>query len=344
MASEAPPFWWDRPDWRSALLWPVSAAYGAVAARRLHHAKREPTGVPVLCVGNPTVGGAGKTPVAIALAGAARREGYAPGFVSRGHGGSLGRPHLVDPGHDSAKATGDEPLLLARVAPTAVSPNRAGAAKLLIEEGCDFLIMDDGFQSARIRYDYALLVIDAARGLGNGRIIPGGPVRAPLIDQLRHADAVLRMGRGDAADAFVRAASRAARPVYDAVTRPRAGSGVEGRNLLAFAGIGDPSKFFRTVEEAGGRIAARRTFPDHHYYTEENLADLLQQADREGLDLTTTAKDAVRIRPSSSLGAQLLARLNVVEIDVVFDLPDTAATIVRDTALAFQRTAFSAAS
>ena len=115
MASEAPPFWWDRPDWRSALLWPVSSIYGLAAARQMRHARRERTGMPVLCVGNPTVGGAGKTPIAIALAQQARRMGREPGFLSRGHGGSLGKPHLVDLHPDSAKSTGDEPLLLAAV-------------------------------------------------------------------------------------------------------------------------------------------------------------------------------------------------------------------------------------
>lgn len=336
MASEAPPFWWDRPDWRSALLWPISSIYGLAAARRMRHARRERTGMPVLCVGNPTVGGAGKTPIAIALAQQARRMGLEPGFLSRGHGGSLGKPHLVDLHHDSAKSTGDEPLLLAAEAPTAVTPNRAAGARLLIAEGCDFLIMDDGFQSARIHYDFGLLVVDAQRGLGNGHIIPGGPVRAPLVDQLRHADAVIRMGRGDAADPVVRLAARAALPIYDAVARPRPGNGVEGRSFLAFAGIGDPAKFFRTVEEAGGNLAATRSFPDHHYYTDENLADLLEQADAIGADLVTTAKDAVRIRRASDVTARFLERLAVIEIDVEFDPPGVPERIIRDTLAAFE--------
>ena len=292
--------------------------------------------MPVLCVGNPTVGGAGKTPIAIALAQQARRMGLEPGFLSRGHGGSLGKPHLVDLHHDSAKSTGDEPLLLAAEAPTAVTPNRSAGARLLIAEGCDFLIMDDGFQSARIHYDYGLLVVDAQRGLGNGHIIPGGPVRAPLIDQLRHADAVIRMGKGDAADPVVRLAARAAHPIYDAVARPRPGSGVEGRCFLAFAGIGDPNKFFRTVEQAGGTLAATRPFPDHHYYTDENLADLLDQADAVGADLVTTAKDAVRIRRASDVATRFLDRLAVIEIDVEFDPPDVPERIIRDTLTAFE--------
>jgi tetraacyldisaccharide 4'-kinase len=330
-----PPFWWRQSGLAAAMLTPVAALYGAVAARRLARTGAK-ANVPVVCIGNPTVGGAGKTPLAIALARQASETGLTPGFLTRGHGGSLGKPHLVDPHHDSAKSTGDEPLLLARHAPTAVTPNRAAGARLLIGEGCDFLIMDDGFQSARIHFDYGLLVVDARRGLGNGHIIPGGPVRAPLVNQLRHAHAVIRMGEGDGADRLVRLAARAGRPIYDAVAKPRPGSGVEGRDFLAFAGIGDPAKFFDTVAEAGGRVVAARSFPDHHFYSDENLADLLAQADAAGVDLVTTAKDAVRIRQSSDVGAALLARLSIIEIDVEFDLPGVPMRIVSDTLAAFR--------
>lgn len=336
MASEAPPFWWDKPDWRAIALSPLSAVYGRIAARRLENARREKTGVPVLCVGNPTVGGAGKTPVAIALARQAAQMGLTPGFLSRGHGGSLSaRTHLVDLGHDSAKSTGDEPLLLARVAPTAVTPDRAAGARMLVAEGCDFLIMDDGFQSARIHYDYALLVIDARRGIGNGHIIPGGPVRAPLVAQLRHADAVLKMGQGDGADRVVRLASRAGRPVYEASVHPRPESGVEGRRFLAFAGIGDPEKFFATVAEAGGWVTVAKAYPDHHYYTDEDLTDLMAEAKAAGLGLVTTAKDAVRIRRSSEVGEALLAQLNVVEIETEFSPDSVPKRIVAATLEAF---------
>ena len=178
MASEAPPFWWAPPDWRARALRPVSALYGLIAGQRMRRARRERIAAPVLCVGNLTVGGTGKTPLAIAMAQAAAGKGLKPGFLSRGYGGSISAPHLVDPDHDSARVVGDEPILLAAHAPVAVTPNRAAGARLLIEKGCNFLIMDDGFQSARIHIDYALLVVDAWRGLGNGHVIPGGPLRA----------------------------------------------------------------------------------------------------------------------------------------------------------------------
>nr|MBA3447364.1 tetraacyldisaccharide 4'-kinase [Pseudaminobacter sp.] len=168
MASEAPPFWWEPADWRARMLAPAAWLYARVANWQMVSARREKIALPVLCIGNFTVGGTGKTPVAIALAKQARRMGLKPGFLSRGHGGSFVSPHIVDLAHDSARHVGDEPLLLAEHAPVAVTPNRAAGAMMLQDRGCDFLIMDDGFQSARIHLDYALLVVDARYGLGNG--------------------------------------------------------------------------------------------------------------------------------------------------------------------------------
>jgi tetraacyldisaccharide 4'-kinase len=322
VVSEAPPFWWKKADWRAGLLSPFSVAYAALARRNLLNASREKVAAPVLCVGNLTVGGAGKTPVAIALAVEARETGLKPGFLSRGHGGSHSAPHLVDLAHDRARHVGDEPLLLARHAPVVVTRNRAAGARLLIEKGCDFLILDDGFQSARIHFDYALIVVDARRGIGNGHIIPGGPLRARLVDQMPYADAVLTVGEGSGADHVVRMAARAGKPVFSARQRPLAGSGIAGRRVLAFAGIGDPVKFFRTVEDAGGEIALKRAFPDHHFYAPDELADLVGTAEKRGLELATTAKDAARIFDGTAATKDFLENLHVVEIDMVFD-PDT---------------------
>jgi len=335
VASEAPPFWWEQPDWRARALWPLSALYGFIANRRMVRATRAPFDLPILCVGNFTVGGSGKTPVAIALARQARCMGLSPGFLSRGHGGSFGQPHIVDARHDSARHVGDEPLLLAEHAPVAVTPSRAAGAKLLLEQGCDFLIMDDGFQSAHIHIDYALLVVDARYGLGNGHIIPGGPLRAPLLGQLRYADAVLKMGEGTAADAIVRRASRAGKAVFEAAVRPRDASSFAGRRFLAFAGIGHPEKFFETLRHAGGAVEKNRTFGDHHVYAEDELNDLAAAARGENLELITTAKDAARLRHGAPAG--FLDRLNILEIDAVFELPHAPARIVEDTIAAWRR-------
>ncbi len=330
MASEAPPFWWKKPDWRAYALWPLSRVYGLAAGYRLNNARREKVDAPVLCVGNFTVGGSGKTPVAIALAKQAKRMRLKPGFLSRGHGGGLGKPHIVDPAHDGARHVGDEPLLLAEHGPVAVSSNRAAGAKLLLEQGCDFLIMDDGFQSARIHMDYALIVIDGRYGVGNGHIIPGGPLRAGLVDQLRYATGIVKMGSDTAGDTVIRMAARAGKPMFEANTRPRNAEHFADRRYLAFAGIGHPDKFYSTLAGAGGKVVLARSFPDHHFYAPDELQELELTAATGELELITTAKDAARLRHGAA-PEEFLARLNVLEIDAVFDNANAARRIVDET-------------
>jgi tetraacyldisaccharide 4'-kinase len=334
MTSETPPFWWEPADWRAFLLAPFSGAYAAIAARRIRHAPREKLPAPVLCVGNFTVGGSGKTPVAIALAGAAKAKGLRPGFLSRGYGGSFGKPQLVDAEKDSARHVGDEPLLLARHAPVAVSSDRAAAASLLIGKGCDFLIMDDGFQSARIHFDYGLIVVDALRGIGNGHVVPGGPLRARVTDQLPYTDALLVVGKGNGADNVVRTAARAGKVVFHAGTRPLRGHGLRGKRLYAFAGIGIPQKFYDTLTMLGGLVEKTRSFPDHHFYSDDELLDLGQSADAAGLELVTTTKDAARLAHGSPAAAAIRERLNVLEIGMVFEPETVPATIIDATVAA----------
>ncbi|BCG95224.1 tetraacyldisaccharide 4'-kinase [Mesorhizobium sp. 131-2-1] len=330
MTSEAPPFWWEEPDWRVLALSPLSAAYALIAGRRMRRAPREKVEAPVLCVGNFTVGGSGKTPVAIALAGQARRMQLRPGFLSRGHGGSFGEPHIVDLHHDAARHVGDEPLLLAEHAPVAVTPNRAAGARLLVEKlGCDFLIMDDGFQSARLHIDFALVVVDARYGIGNGRVIPGGPLRANIVDQLVFTSGLLKMGEGTAADPVVRRAARAGRAIFEAHTEPRGAERFAGKRFLAFAGIGHPDKFFGTLRQAGGEVVVSKSFPDHHFYAEDELAELAATARRDGLRLITTAKDAARLRHGAS--QEFLDQLEVLEIDAVFELGHVPERIINET-------------
>ena len=213
MVSEAPPFWWQAPGIQSSLLSPFAWLYGRVARRILDHRVRKQVPVPVICVGNFTVGGSGKTPTALALAEAAIARSLTPGFLSRGYGGGVRDATIVDPSMDTARLVGDEPMLLAAKALTVVSANRVAGAELLVREGADLIIMDDGFQSARLVFDQALLVVDARRGIGNGRVFPAGPVRAPVIDQVRHADALIVVGEGEGADPMIRLAARAAKPI-----------------------------------------------------------------------------------------------------------------------------------
>lgn len=331
MASEAPPFWWEAADWRAWSLSPLSALYGLVAGYRMASAKRAKVDVPVLCVGNFTVGGEGKTPISIALAKQAKKLGRKPGFLTRGHGGSMTVAHLVDAKKDLSRHVGDEPLLLARHAPTLVAPDRLTGARELIGMGCDFIIMDDGFQSARLHMDYAVMVVDARRGLGNGHVIPGGPLRARLIDQLRYADALLTMGEGSAADHVVRKASRAGRPVFQARLKPRGVRAIKGGRFLAFAGIGNPKKFFDSVAQAGGAVVEGKSFPDHHPYDDDDARDLIAAAEKGELQLITTEKDMVRLRGGSEALSALAEHCRVLQVEAQFDAPDMPVTIIEST-------------
>lgn len=328
MVSEAPPFWWSEPDWRARALSPISYVYGRVAGRRMENGRREKISVPVLCIGNFTVGGAGKTPTALALAAAAVEAGRRPGMLSRGYGGSLDGPVVVDPHHHRAKDVGDEPMLLANAATTVIARDRLKGARLLVEQGADFIIMDDGFQSAQIASDYALIVIDAMRGLGNGHIIPSGPVRAPVTDQLRHATALLTVGIGERASPVVRMASRAGKPVYESRIVPRNAERLRNVPVLAFAGIGDPGRFYRSLRECGGQIVEERSYGDHHLFTEEEMRDLLETAEKTGLQLVATQKDVIRLKGQSGAAADLRAATWPLDIDMVFEERDRPSRIV----------------
>jgi tetraacyldisaccharide 4'-kinase len=336
MVSEAPPFWWKKGGLQAWLLSPIAWIYGSIAGRNMRRAQRLQMPVPVICVGNFTVGGAGKTPTVITLAKAAKAKGLKAGVLSRGYGGSMDRTSVVDPSHHRAMDVGDEPLLIAREALTVVSRKRVEGARRLVGEGCDLIIMDDGFQSAKLHFDYALMVIDTVRGIGNGYIVPAGPVRAPTHLQLKFATALLKVGAGNAADPFIRQAARLGKPILEASIRPAAAPDIRGHSVLAFAGIADPEKFFRTVEGLGGVIAVKRPFGDHQHLTEDEIADILATAERKKLEIVTTAKDAVRLIGHHGRASELLEEARVIEVEMAFDSPATPGLII-DQAIAAAR-------
>ncbi len=340
MGGETPAFWWGGPQWAAMALRPVSAVYGSIARRRMDRGGREAVDAPVLCIGNFTVGGGGKTPTALAMAGAAEACGLRPGFLSRGYGGSAAGPLLVDPTAHAARLVGDEPLLLAARAPTVVAKDRGAGARFLMETaGVDFIIMDDGFQSARLRIDFALLAIDAGRGLGNGQVVPSGPLRAPLKDQIRHADALLVIGEGAAGAQAIRLTARGGKPVFEARLEPRAHA-LAGRRVLAFAGIADPEKFYRSLRAAGADLVRTRDFPDHHPLQPAEISELMADAARDALDLVTTRKDAVRMAGEGDAAQRLLAETSVLDVDLVFEPSTLGARFVAETREAFRRRKF----
>jgi tetraacyldisaccharide 4'-kinase len=313
----APAFWWRNASVAARLLVPLAAAYGTIAAARLRRPGVAP-GVPVLCIGNLTVGGAGKTPTALATARLLAAAGERPVFLSRGYGGRVAGPVRVDPQRHGAADVGDEPLLLAGAAPTIVAGDRVAGAHAAVAAGASVIVMDDGFQNPSLRKDVVLLVIDGRRGIGNGLVLPAGPLRAPLAPQLTRADALLMIGEPSGAATVVAAARGLDVPIFHGrlTPDPAVAATLKGRKVLAFAGIGDPEKFFATVTTSGIDAPIRRAFPDHHRYTRADASELLADADRHGLVLLTTAKDFVRLPGELATRAQVLpVVLDVVETE-----------------------------
>jgi tetraacyldisaccharide 4'-kinase len=274
--------------------------------------------VPVICVGNFTLGGAGKTPTSIALARLLLESGHCPFFLSRGYGGRVAGPVQVE--HQRAIEVGDEPLLLRRVASTIVAHDRLAGAQAAAKAGADAIVMDDGLQNPSVEKDLAIAVIDGRRGIGNGRIFPAGPLRAPLEAQLDHIDAVLVVGSvGRAAERVVEAAQRRGLPVLHGELRPAldAVAALAGKPVLAFAGIADPEKFFATLEAHGIPTVIRKPFPDHHRYAVDEMIALVTRAQRDGLTLVTTEKDMVRMRGDPA-AADLIARSTVLPVTLAF--------------------------
>lgn len=317
-----PAFWWRKDSLAVGLLAPLGAAYGAIAARRMAGPGAR-AALPVLCVGNFTLGGAGKTPTVMALAKMLQQAGERPCCLSRGYGGSLAGPKLVDAHADRAAQVGDEALLLARVAPTVVARDRVAGAQAAAASGASIVIMDDGLQNAALVKDFTLAVVDGRRGIGNGKVFPAGPLRAPLVSQLARSDALLVVGEAAGAGDAVAAATARGLPVLHGrlVPDPAAVMALKPRKVLAFAGIGDPEKFFATVAQAGIAIAQRKAFGDHHRYSGEEGAGLVMQAEHDGLALLTTEKDRARMTGEPLLAA-LAARAHVLPVTLVVDEAD----------------------
>ena len=269
--------------------------YGAVAAKRLQRRGID-AGIPVICVGNYHVGGAGKTPTVLALAKLLRDLGELPVVLSRGYGAKLRGPVKVDRERHVADDVGDEPLMMAQSLPVVISRDRAEGVALAKSQGATVIVMDDGFQNPAIVKDASLIVIDSARGLGNGKVFPAGPLRAPLGPQLARTDALIVVGDGTAAGAVAAEIAAQGKPVFHARVRPDEGSvnSLHGKRVLAFAGIGDPARFFNTLRDSGIEVVRCRAFADHHAFSDREIEDLIAEAGREALTLVTTEKDLAR--------------------------------------------------
>jgi len=320
------PGWWSEAGasengaWHRlvrAALTPAAWLYGGITPMRFALASPVRAGIPVICVGNFTAGGAGKTPAAVLIAEMLQDMEVYPSFLSRGYGGALAGPHLVNPDRDHAGAVGDEPLLLARHAPTVISRDRRPGAAMIEQQQAGAIIMDDGFQNPQLAKDFSVVVVDAGFGIGNSAVFPAGPLRAPLRFQARRANAVLLIGEGAAGEALVR---RLDLPVLRARIEPAADTGwLSDFPVVAYSGIGRPAKFFDTLETLGARIAARFAFADHHDYTPEDATRLLSQAREAGARLVTTQKDWVRMRDGGTPVGALKAASHILPIRLAID-------------------------
>ena len=325
----APDFWWRRErSTLAALLSPLGAAVGAATLARMRRPGAE-VGIPVVCVGNPTVGGAGKTPAVIAIAKRLMAKGLQPAILTRGYGGRLKGPVKVDSLLHSAEDVGDEPLLHARAAPTFVARDRLAGAQMAAQADADILIMDDGFQNPTLAKSLSILVVDAGVGVGNGLCLPAGPLRAPLAPQLERAQALLVIGEGAPGERVAREGYAAGIVVLRGRLAPdaQAVARLFGKRVLAYAGIGRPAKFFDTLRSLGMLPVATRAFPDHHVYTQAEIAELRAQAEEDDLLLVTTEKDAMRLA-GSEIGQELLGVSDVLPVRMALE-PQSARALDR---------------
>lgn len=311
--------------------------YARATRIRLSRAPREVVDVPILRIGDFALSVPGKTQAAMAVARSTRKIGHRPGVLCLGPSGFGATPHLVDAHHDSARHVGDAAIEIASVAPVAVCNGWSAAARMLAAEGCDFLIMVDGNSAWPLQVHFTLLVVDAGRGLGNERIVPAGPVRGRLTDQVRSADAILRIGEALGANAAVRAAARAARPVHEARVVLRNTQALAGKRLLAFSTIKDVDGFVGAVEKAGGNIVARRPFAEGHYLSADELNELLAEAVAEDARIVSTRRDLIRLESGDVLPEGFRERLDILEMAVEFEVDSTAPAIINDTIAEWRR-------
>ena len=306
------PEFWRTNNGIARLLEPFGQIVAAITARKIARAKPVRVSAPVICVGNLTTGGTGKTPVAAYVATRLRASGRTPAILLRGYGGSVAGPVRVTDEH-TVDDVGDEALLHARTTRTWVSRNRPRGAEAALKNGADAIVMDDGHQNPSLAKDLSLVVIDGMTGFGNGRVIPAGPLRETVSRGLARADAIVIMG-DDPRDLAGRLSSYA--PILRAQLVPSAEArALKGQRVVAFAGIGVPEKFFATLHALGARVVARHPFEDHYAFEGSDIQPILDEAFSVGAIPVTTEKDAIR------LPADQRQQVNVLSVGVEWENP-----------------------
>lgn len=332
---QPPDFWYPEPSatqpqpWSGAMLEtclrPVAAAYAYFGRRRIKRTTAAHASVPVICIGNLTLGGTGKTPTAIAVAEIITGWGLKPVFLTRGYGGTVKGPLKVDT--QDAADIGDETALLSTHATTIVSRDRPAGATLAVRTGADVIIMDDGFQNPTLHKDFSIVVVDGGVMFGNERVFPAGPLREPVSAGLSRAQAVLIVNPSNTTPPLPVSFTG---QVLMARIKPKANPNISGR-CIAFAGIGRPDKFFATLRELNTDVVATHAFPDHYPYAPQQIETLLAQAAAQNARVITTAKDAVRLLPEHR------QKIEILDIDIVFDNEQNLRDQIRKMIDAFSR-------
>lgn len=311
------PDFWQSNTLLSKILFPLGAVYGFLTQLRLKIHKAPKAEIPIICIGNITAGGTGKTPVSISIARILSTELLHPFFLTRGYGGKL-QNVIVNNRKHSANDVGDEALLLSQQAPVVINSDRFEGAKLAAAEGADIAIMDDGFQNPTLHKDISFLVFDGYYGVGNGKIIPAGPLRETLSDGLKRADALIILGKDKH-----NLADKTDLPVFFGHLESSQAP-LSNTDVLAFAGIGHPEKFYHTLKNQGFNVVETINFPDHHFYSKQDLEKIINKAQKLNAEIYTTSKDFVKI-------PNLYQKdINVLEISVVWDKPEKLLKFIKD--------------
>lgn len=310
MLFKSPDFWWHK-SWFAKVLYPLSLLYYLVFSLKKMLARPYEARVPVICVGNIIVGGAGKTPVAIALAKILKTKGINVAFVSRGYGGREKGPLKVEPAKHNYMAVGDEAMLLARYGQVYIAKNRYQAVQAAQNDGAEVIIMDDGLQNFTVHKDYKILVLDGGTGLGNGYLLPAGPLREKFADLQSEIDLVVILGEDKVG---IRTWLPNNIQVVTARVKADPGATLPNHKLVAFAGIGLPEKFWEIIRGMGGHIIATKIFPDHYQYKDKDIRMLEDLAYRHDAALITTEKDIVRINKAGEVA--------VLPVMVAWDDPE----------------------
>ena len=328
---QAPKFWYQSIGLRACALWPMGRLYAWATAKRVKNITKTQPAVPTICIGNINVGGTGKTPTTIALARYFCERGIAVHIVSRGYGAKITSTFAVDPMKHTAAQTGDEPLIMAAFTKTWVTPNRTMGIQAAAEAGAQVVLVDDGFQDPSFARTLSLVVVDAQQGFGNGLCLPAGPLREPVAAGLARADGMIVIGDDPIRPDLQRTITEFANPVLRAALHPvETGMDWTQGRYLAFAGIGQPDKFYKTLTALGANIVETVNLDDHQPLTPALIKRLAHQAHNLGADLITTEKDAVRLPKEYQGNIPFLpVRLQMADTDQLSALLDPVIAAVK---------------